>query len=151
MNKPDILDYVLLHKTRLIKLEANLKKAVGPDTPIQAQVELGFSPQIGEEQQAGYFLLAQLKLKATTNQQDKDELLNCRCQIEAEYRLLPDKSLTREDFAESHATLARQLYPLIQSRLMPILKDMGFDKLVLPADVITKRMSTDKPQNVVLH
>jgi hypothetical protein len=63
------------------------------------------------------------------------------------YRQFQGDPISFEQFSAAHATLARQLYPLIHHQLQPVFKQFGLDQVKLPYDLVqTQETATETRQ-----
>jgi hypothetical protein len=153
----NLLDHFILQQVQLALLEAKLKSAARGQGSREARVELKLAPRpvktdSGDELHA-YQVSAQLSCRGG-EEGDVAPAFIARVGIEAVYQQIDGDPLDVTVFSAHHASLARQLYPLMQQELRLLLVRLGLEKVHLPFD-LPARVELGEDQTVevpgVLH
>ncbi|QOC21289.1 hypothetical protein IC757_09500 [Wenzhouxiangella sp. AB-CW3] len=136
----NLLEYFALAHTQLTRLNADLSEIVSQDNHFNAKVELKLTPlemkHDGELPQ--YQVSARLLCRGQRDSEASDEpLFTLEFVLQAVYRQFRGEPVDFETFTRHHASLTRQLYPLIQHQLQPVLKQFGLDQVKLPHDLVS--------------
>lgn len=136
----NLLDRLVLAKTQVLGVHAELKRDVPPDQVIHAKVELKLSPQerqgqeVPGEQQIG--IEAQVSgFCGSETGDDRIDIFFIEVKRLANYRQFQGQTIDFSTFAENHASLARQLYPIVHAQLMGLLRELGLGHVNLPIDL----------------
>ena len=121
----NLLDFFALFNTQVIKMHAELLRAIGPEDVLQARVEIKLSP--GELAAAGvegacYQVGVRLVCEGSMKVKGVDtRAFSIECILNAGYRQIQGDPVSFEVFSKHHTSLTRQLYPLIHQQLVPLL------------------------------
>ncbi len=145
----NLLDHFALVSTQVVKLHAELLRAIAPTDVLQARVEIKLSPGKLEPQaelpeyQVGVRLLCDGSM---TIEGESRAAFKIECVLNAGYRQLHGQPLPFEIFSRHHTSLTRQLYPLIHHQLVPLLSQLGIPSVRLPQDIVHDPKT--KPQQI---
>jgi hypothetical protein len=144
----NLLDQFALAHTQLTRLNADLKEIVGPDQAYRAKVELKLTPREMPPDQgvAQYQVTARLSCTGVRESGDPDStLFEVELIVQTVYRQFQGEVVSFEEFSSSHASLTRQLYPLMNHQLQPVFKQFGLDQVRLPFDLVN---GPDRPEEI---
>lgn len=146
----DLLAHFALAHTQVTRLTADLKDIVKPDQTFRAKVELKLTPrQMAPDQGVNQFqVTARMICRGSRESDDPDQtLFEIELIMQTVYRQFRGDPISFETFSASHASLTRQLYPLIHHQLQPVFKQFGLDQVKLPYDLVqTQEASTEARQ-----
>ncbi len=134
----NLLDRFSLAHTQLTRLNAELREIVPPDEPFSAKVELKLTPleMHYEGDLPHYQVTARLLCRGSRESDSADQpLFTIELVLQVVYEQFQGEPIGFDTFKENHATLTRQLYPLIHHQLQPVFKQFGLDQVKLPYDL----------------
>jgi len=137
----NLLDRFALAHTQVTRLQADLGEIVPTDQKISAKVELKLTPRkIPVEQDTiQYQVTARLICRGHREPEpDEKPLFTIDLVLQAVYRQFDGESMPFEEFSQHHASLTRQLYPLIHHQLQPVFKQFGLEQVRLPYDLVNQ-------------
>ena len=137
MNLSDSFALVDLQQIRSL---TEVNRWPAPDAVIQANVELKLNPTERAMESGGiqFSILADVSLAGQVemlNDASSEAVFVVELKTMAHYRQFSGEPIAFEQFCAHHASLARQLYPLLQSHLMGQLRAVGFGHVHLPMDL----------------
>lgn len=135
----NLLDNFALAHTQVTRLAADLKDIVKPDQAFRAKVELKLTPrQIPPDQGVNqYQVTARMICRGSREVDDPAKVLfEVELVMQTVYRQFRGDPISFEQFSAAHASLTRQLYPLIHHQLQPVFKQFGLDQVKLPYDLV---------------
>lgn len=150
MKSFNLLDFYALSRTQLVKLSAELLGPVLAGDRLQSQVELKLSPgRLNPEQGvAVYQVGVRLACTVLARRGDSEQkVFSVECILNAVYRQFHGGELSEDLFEKHHASLGRQLYPLVHHKLIPLFAQFGLQDVRLPYEIIQK--ATDEPSGQV--
>lgn len=142
----DLLDRFALAHTQLTRLNADLKEIVPGDQSYRAKVELKLTPRELQPDQGvnQYQVTARLICRGSRAADDSEEaLFEVELVMQTVYRQFQGEPVSFETFSSSHASLTRQLYPLIHHQLQPVFQQFGLDQIKLPYDLVKSQETAD--------
>ncbi len=149
----NLLERMALAHTQVTRLHAELKRVAAEGKPLSAKVEIKLTPRkVATEDSAANQFQVSVSMQCTgreTAGSDDNPLFTIDLELQAVYRQFAGEPVDLETFTASHASLTRQLYPLIHHQLQPILKQFGLDQVRLPYDLVSQPEA--RPQPVQLH
>lgn len=137
----NLLDRFALAHTQVTRLQADLAEIVPPDEKVSAKVELKLTPRKipGESDVVQYQVTARLICRGHRDSVASDKpLFTIDLVLQAVYRQFAGESMPFEEFSRHHASLTRQLYPLIHHQLQPVFKQFGLEQVRLPYDLVNQ-------------
>jgi hypothetical protein len=144
----NLLEHFALAHTQVTRLHADLQAIVPREGKFSAKVELKLTPRrMAEEQGANqYQVSARLLCRGGLEGADIDKpMFTIELVLQAVYRQLQGDPVDFSTFSANHASLTRQLYPIIHHQLQPIFKQFGLDQVRLPYDLASAPTSV-KPK-----
>lgn len=136
----NLLDQFVLSSTQLLGVHAELKRHAPQDQVIHAKVELKLSPQErhSQEVQGEHQIGIEAKVLGFCGSEasaDRIDVFAIEVKRLANYRQFRGQALDFATFSEHHASLARQLYPLVHTQMMDLLRQLGLGHVNLPIDL----------------
>ncbi len=143
----NLLDLFVLQHVQVSLLKAELVHASKEAGTQEAKVELNLTPRLMQADSGDSLPAYQVSANLTCNGGSKDgsgPMFNAKVGFEAIYQQVEGKPVDVAEFTSNHASLTRQLYPLLQQELRTLLVRLGLEQIHLPFD-LTARI--DQPQN----
>lgn len=137
----NLLDRFALTHTQVTRLQADLSEIVPPEQKISAKVELKLTPrEIPAEHEAIQYQVTARLICRGHRESDPDDkpLFTIDLVLQSVYRQFAGDPLPFEEFSRHHASLTRQLYPLIHHQLQPVFKQFGLEQVRLPYDLVNQ-------------
>jgi hypothetical protein len=134
----NLLERFVLHHLQVTALRVEVLKMVKDKGTQEAKVELSLTPRLvktdsGDELPA-YQVTARLSCKSGAKDRD-DPVFKALVGIEAVYQQTVGEPVDIAEFTANHATLTRQLYPLLQQELRVLMNRVGLEQIRLPFDL----------------
>jgi len=137
----NLLDYFVLHHAQISGLHAELVKPKKGSGTQEAKVELNLTPRLmksdSSEALPAYQVSARLTCRGGTDQ-DKTPMFTAQVGIETIYQQISGDPVDLAQFTSHHASLTRQLYPLLQYELRGLLMRLGLENINLPFDLAAR-------------
>ncbi len=143
----NLLDLFVLQHVQVSLLKAELVHDSKDAGTREAKVELNLTPRLMQADSGDNMPAYQISARLTCIGGSKDgsgPLFNAKVGFEAIYQQVEGKPVDVAGFTSNHASLTRQLYPLLQQELRTLLVRLGLEQIQLPFD-LTARI--DQPQN----
>ena len=144
----NLLDKFVLQHVQVSNLKASLTTQAKAEGNKEAKVELNLTPRLlradGGEQPPSYQVSAVLSCKGG-GPGDPGPQFSVRAGIEAIYRQVDGEPVDMAEFSANHASLTRQLYPLLQQELRMLMMRMGLEQVHLPFDIAPRVGEPDTP------
>jgi hypothetical protein len=138
----NLLERFALAHTQVTRLNADLQDIVTQDQKFSAKVELKITPRkMPPDQSVSQYQVTARMLCRGSREADESAdkpLFTIELVLQAVYRQFQGEPVSFEEFSQSHASLTRQLYPLIHHQLQPIFKQFGLDQVRLPYDLVNQ-------------
>lgn len=144
----NLLEQFVLQHVQVSLLKAKLHhismdKGTGAQ---EAKVELNLTPRLlkadSGDKLPAYQVSARLTCKGGA--EDKPEpAFDARVGFEAVYQQISGEPVDVSEFTANHASLTRQLYPLLQQELRMLLIRLGLEQVHLPFDLAAKVQSPE--------
>ncbi len=136
----NLLDQLVLTKTQLLRMHAELQGDVPPDQVIHAKVELKLSPQerYSKANPGEYQMSIEAQVVGFCGGEasaDRVDIFTIELRRLVKYRQFQGPAIDFATFTENHASLARQIYPLIHTQMMDLLRQLGLGHVNLPIDL----------------
>lgn len=142
----NLLDKFVLQHVQVSTLRANLTTQAKAEGNKEAKVELNLTPRLlradGGDQPPSYQVSAVLSCKGG-GPGDPGPRFSARAGIEAIYRQIDGEPVDMAEFSASHASLTRQLYPLLQQELRMLMMRLGLEQVHLPFDIAPRTEAPD--------
>ena len=134
----NLLDHFYLQHVRVTRLEAELTDAREGVADREAKVELNLAPRplkadSGDEL-PGYRVSARLSCRSG-EEKGVSPKFSAVVGVEAIYRQIDGDPVDVAAFGAHHASLTRQLYPLLQQELRGLMLRLGLERIHLPFDL----------------
>lgn len=134
----NLLDHFVLHHVRMTVLNAELLQVSKEPGSQEARVELNLTPRPVKADSGGklpaYQVSARLSCKGGSENKP-GPMFKARVGFEAIYQQVSGEPVDISDFTRNHASLTRQLYPLLQGELRILLERLGLEQIHLPYDL----------------
>ncbi len=143
----NLLDLFVLQHVQVSLLKAELVHVNKDAGTQEAKVELNLTPRLMKAESGDSLPSYQVSAKLTCNGGSKEgsgPMFNAKVGFEAIYQQVEGDPVDISEFTSNHASLTRQLYPLLQQELRTLLVRLGLEQIHLPFD-LTARI--DQPQN----
>jgi hypothetical protein len=143
----NLLENFVLKHVQIARLNAELVQ-VGPRSGTQeAKVELNLTPRLMQADSGSelpsYQVSARLGCQGGGENQNGPSF-NASVAFEAVYQQVQGDPIDVAEFTASHASLTRQLYPLLQNELRGLLLRLGLEQIHLPFDLSAKLEGGDQ-------
>lgn len=145
----NLLDRFVLHHLQLTLLEAEVITMVKDPGTQEAKVELNLSPRLIQadsgEDLPSYHVSARLGCRTGPKGAPKGDMkaaFKAQVGFEAVYRQVSGEPVDIAEFTANHASLTRQLYPLLQQELRFLMNRVGLEQIRLPYDLAAQVHST---------
>ncbi len=143
----NLLDHFVLQHIQMSLLQAELVHVSKESGTQEAKVELNLTPRLLKTDSGKNLPAYQVSARLNCNGGTKEgsgPVFNARVGFEAIYQQVDGDPVDVAEFTSNHASLTRQLYPLLQQELRTLLLRLGLEQIHLPFD-LTARI--DQPQN----
>jgi hypothetical protein len=146
----NLLDQFVLQHVQVSLLKARLIHVSKDAGAQKAKVELNLTPRVLENDNAGklpsYQVSARLSCKGGAENESSPKFM-AQVGFEVIYQQIDGEPVDIARFTASHASLTRQLYPLLQQELRMLLVRLGLEQIHLPFDLAAK---VNLPDNEVV-
>ena len=137
----NLLDQFVLQHLQLSQLNAELVKASREGGTRDAKVELNLTPRLMKADSGdmlpAYQVSATLRCRGGS-ESEAGPMFRARVCFEAIYQQIEGDPVDVSEFTANHASLTRQLYPLLQQEMRTLLGRLGFEQLQLPFDLTAR-------------
>jgi hypothetical protein len=134
----NLLDHFILQHFQVSLLKGELLRVSREGTMQDAKVEMNLTPRLMEkssgDQLPSYQVSARLNCVGNSAD-DAGPAFKAKVGIETVYQQTSGEPLDISEFTSHHATLARQIYPLLAQELRGLLTRMGLSNIQLPFDL----------------
>jgi len=134
----NLLDQFVLQHVQVSELHAELVKISKSSGTQEAKVELNLTPRLMQTDAGNhlpaYQISARLSCQGGSDEQS-GPMFKARVGFEAIYQQISGEAIDISQFTSSHASLTRQLYPLLQNELRGLLSRLGLEQIHLPFDL----------------
>lgn len=142
----NLLDQFVLQHVQVSLLKAKLVRVSKEPGSQEAKVELNLTPRLlntdsGEDLPA-YQVSARLTCKGGSPDESGPRFV-AQVGFEAIYQQTEGDPVDVAEFTNHHASLTRQLYPLLQQELRMLLVRLGLEQIHLPFDLTARADSSD--------
>jgi hypothetical protein len=143
----NLLDHFVLQHIQVSMLKAELVHVSKEAGTQEAKVELNLTPRLMKtdsgENLPAYQVSARLSCSGES-QRESGPMFNARVGLEAIYQQIDGDPMDVSEFTSNHASLTRQLYPLLQHELRGLLVRLGLEQIHLPFDLAARSQEPDK-------
>jgi len=137
----NLLDSFVLQHVQISELKAELVKVSKEPGTQEAKVELNLTPRPMKSDSGSalpaYQVSARLSCRGGSDKQS-GPLFTARVGFEAVYQQTHGDPIDLAQFTSNHASLTRQLYPLLQHELRGLLSRLGLEQIHLPFDLAAR-------------
>ena len=134
----NLLDHFILQHFQVTRLQGELLRVSREGTMQDAKVEMNLTPRLIEmdsgDKLPSYQVSARLNCVGGV---DKESIpaFKAKVGIETVYQQTSGDPMDISEFTNHHASLARQIYPLLAQELRGLLTRMGLSNIQLPFDL----------------
>lgn len=136
----NLLDYFILQHFQVSRLQADLLRVSREGAMQDAKLEMNLIPRLMEmdsgDQLPSYQVSARLNCIGGVNE-DSKPAFKAKIGIETVYQQTSGEPIDIAEFTSHHASLTRQIYPLLAQELRGLLTRMGLSNIQLPFDLNT--------------
>jgi len=146
----NLLDLFVLQHVQVSLLNAELINVSKDSGTQEAKVELNLTPRLMKADSGAKLPAYQVSAKLTCNGGSKDgsgPMFEAKIGFEVVYQQTEGEPIDVAEFTSNHASLTRQLYPLLQQELRMLLVRLGLEQIHLPFD-LAARVSQSEGQTV---
>ena len=134
----NLLDHFILQHSQVSLLHAELLRVSREGAMQEAKVEMNLTPRLIEmdsgDKLPSYQVSARL-ICIGGSSGDSEPAFNAKVGIETVYQQISGEPIDISEFTSYHASLARQVYPLLAQELRGLLTRMGLSQIQLPFDL----------------
>jgi hypothetical protein len=134
----NLLDHFILQHSQVSVLRAELLRVSREGTMQDAKVEMNLTPRLLElespESLPSYQVSARLTCIGDSSD-DSEPAFKAKVGIETVYQQTSGEPVDISEFTSHHASLSRQIYPLLAQELRGLLTRMGLSNIQLPFDL----------------
>jgi len=134
----NLLDYFMLQHCQISVLQGELLRVSREGAMQDAKVEMNLTPRLMEmdsgERLPSYQVSARLICIGGAGQ-DSGPAFKAKVGLETVYQQTSGDPIDISSFTNHHASLARQIYPLLAQELRGLLTRMGLSNIQLPFDL----------------
>jgi hypothetical protein len=134
----NLLEQFILQHVQISELHAELVKASKSAGTQEAKVELNLTPRMMQTDAGKDLPAYQVSARLSCNGGAADKpgpSFEARVRFEAIYQQTQGEPVDIAEFTSNHASLTRQLYPLLQHELRGLLGRLGLEQIHLPFDL----------------
>ena len=134
----NLLDYFTLQHFQISLLQTELLRVSREGAMQDAKLEMNLTPRLMEMDSGGplpsYQVSARLNCIGGVNE-DSNPAFKAKIGIETVYQQTSGEPIDISEFTSHHASLTRQIYPLLAQELRGLLTRMGLSNIQLPFDL----------------
>jgi len=134
----NLLDHFILQHVQVSLVQGELLRVSREGAMQDAKVEMNLTPRLMEmdsgEQLPSYQISARLVCIGGVSE-DSKPAFKAKVGIETVYQQISADPIDISEFTNHHASLARQIYPLLAQELRGLLTRMGLSNIQLPFDL----------------
>ena len=137
----NLLDKFVLQHVQVSLLKARLIHVSKDPGAQKAKVELNLTPRMIETDSSGKLPSYQVSARLTCKggaENDSGPKFMAQVGFEVIYQQIDGEPVDITAFTANHASLTRQLYPLLQQELRMLLVRLGLEQIHLPFDLAAK-------------
>jgi hypothetical protein len=137
----NLLDRFILKHIQVAFLNAELSKTSKESGNQEAKVELNLTPRPVKTDSGSELPAYQVSARLSCRGGGADQtgpVFKARVGMEAIYQQFQGRPMDIAEFTANHASLTRQLYPLLQQELRGLLVRLGLEQIHLPFDLAAR-------------
>jgi hypothetical protein len=134
----NLLDHFILQHFQVSLLRAELLRVSREGTMQDAKVEMNLTPRLLEMDSGDNYPSYQVSARLTClgdSGEDTGPAFKAKVGIETVYQQTSGEPIDISEFTTHHASLSRQIYPLLAQELRGLLTRMGLSNIQLPFDL----------------
>jgi hypothetical protein len=138
MPAKNLLEHFVLKHVQVSRLNAELVQVGQGSGTQEAKVELNLTPRLMQTDSGDELPSYQVSAKLSCQggkEQEKGPAFTAMVGFEAVYQQVQGDPIDVSEFTANHASLTRQIYPLLQSELRGLLSRLGLEQIHLPFDL----------------
>ncbi len=143
----NLLDHFVLQHVQVSLLKAELVHVSKDAGHQEAKVELNLTPRLMKadsgDKLPAYQVSARLSCKAGS-ENAPGPMFAAKVGFEVIYQQVTGDPVDVSEFSSNHASLTRQLYPLLQQELRSLLVRLGLEQIHLPFDLTARVTGSDQ-------
>lgn len=143
----NLLDHFLLQHIQPSLLNAELLHVSKKPGSQEAKVEMNLTPRPMDSDSPGKLPAYQVSARLSCKGGSKDPsgpMFKAKVGFEAIYQQVSGEPMDIAEFTSHHASLTRQLYPLLQQELRSLLVRLGLEQIHLPFDLTPRVEEPDE-------
>ncbi len=141
MPSKNLLENFVLKHVQISRLTAELAQIAPASGTQEAKVELNLTPRVMQADSGtelpSYQVSARLSCQGS-GEEDSGPSFTASVGFEAVYQQVKGDPIDVSEFTANHASLTRQLYPLLQTELRGLLGRLGLEQIHLPFDLAAR-------------
>jgi hypothetical protein len=137
----NLLDQFVLQHVQVSLLKARLIQVSKDAGAQKAKVELNLTPRVMDSDSSGNLPAYQVSARLSCNggaEDGSEPKFMAQVGFEVIYQQIEGEPVDITRFTANHASLTRQLYPLLQQELRMLLVRLGLEQIRLPFDLAAK-------------
>ena len=140
MSTRNLLEHFVLKHVQVSRLNAEIVQPAPISGSHEAKVELNLTPRVMQADSGSELPSYQVsaRLSCQGGEEKKGPSFTAVVGFEAVYQQVNGPPVDVTEFTANHASLTRQLYPLLQSELRGLLSRIGLEQIHLPFDLAAK-------------
>ena len=134
----NLLDHFILQHFQISLLQAELLRVSRDGEMQDAKLEMNLTPRLMEMDSGGQLPSYQVSARLICiggESEDSKPAFKAKIGIETVYQQTSGGAIDISEFTNHHASLARQIYPLLAQELRGLLTRMGLSNIQLPFDL----------------
>lgn len=147
MPTTNLLDHFVLKHLQPSRLNAEILQPADGEAPAETKVELNLTPRVLQADSAAELPLYQVTAVLKCNgsgEEIKGPAFRASVAFEAVYQQVSGEPLDFSEFTTNHASLARQLYPMLQNEMRTLLFRFGLSQVQMPFDLTARADRTEQ-------
>jgi len=143
----NLLDHFTLQHIQVSFLNAELLHVSKESGNQEAKVELNLTPRPMNSDSANKLPAYQVSARLLCKGGSKDKsgpMFKAKVGFEAIYQQVSGSPMDIAEFTSHHASLTRQLYPMLQQELRTLLARLGLEQIHLPFDLAPRIDETEE-------
>lgn len=141
MSSKNLLENFVLKHVQVARLNAELVQLSAGTGAQEAKVELNLTPRLMQADSGSELPSYQVSARLSCQgggEEKKGPSFTASVGFEAVYQQVKGDPMDVAEFTANHASLTRQLYPLLQSELRGLLSRLGLEQIHLPFDLAAR-------------
>lgn len=148
MPAKNLLEHFVLKHVQVSRINAELTQLSPTGATHEAKVELNLTPRLLQadsgEELPSYQVSARLSCQGGGGE-GKKPTFTAQVAFEAVYQQVQGEPIDVSEFTANHASLTRQIYPLLQNEMRGLLSRLGLEQINLPYDLSARVKGDERP------